>query len=67
MCNINLFVLQELGEFTWRVSDWWTIGLCILAEMRLTTLCIDGRGQCAPPYLSLLKFRQRLHLNQAGV
>ena len=22
MCNINLFVLQECGDFTWRVSDW---------------------------------------------
>ena len=29
--------------------------------MSLTTLCIDRRGQCAPPHHSEL-----LHLNQAG-
>jgi len=23
--NINRFVLQECGDFTWRVSDWWRI------------------------------------------
>ena len=28
--------------------------------MRLTTLCIDGRGQCAPPYPSLFMFRPLL-------
>ena len=34
----------------------------ILKEIRLTTLCIDGRGQCAP-----LTPPELLHLNQASV
>ena len=56
--TINRSVLQENGNFTWRVSDWW----CHLWEylgrnMLLTTLSIDGWGLCAPPHPSLFMFR----------
>ena len=60
-----------MWEFTWRVSDCEELlGLpdrrdvdpwrSIHAQIHLTTLCINGRGQCAPPHHSDL-----LHLDQA--
>ena len=58
------FVIYTTNQPVCKDADSWK---AIQAEMRLTTLCIEGMGEFAPPYPSLLKLRQLLHLNQAGV
>ena len=64
--NINRFDLQVLGRL-WMVSDRWRHLRKHLGINASNYFLYDKRGLCAPPYPSLLKFRQLLHLNQAGV
>ena len=61
-----MYVNKNVVDFTWRVSDCEEL-VGHLGIYSPNYFMYDKRGQCAPPYPSLLKFRQLLHLNQSGV
>ena len=61
--NINLFVLQGIGDFTWMVSDWWRHLRKYLSRHKCFKLLYVSKwgGQWTPHPSELL------HLNQASV
>ena len=58
----NFALVRASSGFTWRVSDCEEL-VGHLGIYSPNYFMYDKRGQCAPPYPSLLKFRQILHLN----
>jgi hypothetical protein len=72
--TINRSVLQENGNFTWRVSDWWHYLMEHIGRNATNYFkYLMGRYKRAPRGCmlslppSLLNFIHLLHLNQAGV
>ncbi|MCS5545857.1 MAG: hypothetical protein NZ867_03520, partial [SAR324 cluster bacterium] len=59
--NINRFVLQECGDFTWRVSDCWCHLRKHLGINATNYFMYQWGGECAPHPSELL------HLNQASI